>query len=150
MKYILLDISIKAMSSLLMRTTCLCLQQLLVDLTPELGRSWAHCLFCDHLIYPDAYPLRAARHLPPEATCFALLSNRGEVRSSSRHGSQGRGQPRQPHGTDHSLLPEEPEEDHVLHGRREQALPALRCLPAQWDLWQAGQHVRIIGIWDRS
>lgn len=144
--------SIKAMSSSLMThdNNFVCLQLLLVCLNPKLGRSWARCLFCDHLVYPDAYPLRASQHPLPEATRFALLSNRGEGRSSIRHGGQSRGQPRQPHGAVHGLLPEEPEEDHVLHGRREQALPALRCLPAQWDLWQAGQHVRIIGIWDRS
>lgn len=62
-------------------------------------------------------------------------------RRRGEHGSQSRRQPRQPHDSGDCLLPEEPEEDDVLPGLQEQAVPALRYLPPQWDLRQAGQHV---------
>lgn len=62
-------------------------------------------------------------------------------RRRGEHGSQSRRQPRQPHDSGDCLLPEEPEEDDVLPGLQEQTVPALRHLPPQRDLRQAGQHV---------
>lgn len=74
--------------------------------------------------------------VPPVPRLDLSRSSRGH------HGGPGRRQPRQPHDSDNGLLPEEPEEDHVLSGLQEQAVPALGHLSAQRNLRQARQHVR--------
>lgn len=66
------------------------------------------------------------------------------IRSRSRgyHGSQSRRQPWQPHDSHHSLLLEEPQDDCVLPGLWQQAVPAPRHLPSKWNMWQTSQQVR--------
>lgn len=77
-------------------------------------------------------PLQGPLHCP----VFDLSRRR-----RGKHGSQSRRQPWQPHDSGNGVLSEEPQEDHVLPGIEEQALPALRHLPSQRNLRQAGQHV---------
>lgn len=78
-------------------------------------------------------PLQGPLHCP----VFDLSRRR-----RGKHGSQSRRQPWQPHDSGNGVLSEKPQEDHVLPGIEEQALPALRHLPSQRNLRQAGQHVR--------
>lgn len=89
-------------------------------------------MFLPSLIHFVEYRVQGSLH---SLVFYLSWRRRGE------YGSQSRRQPRQLNDPGHSVLPEEPEEDHVLPGIQKQALSALRHFSSQWNLWQAGQHV---------